>query len=134
MAANIASFRDYFANVVDPYGNADGLLNAFAATDNNITPAIAYGSANSSRYPLYFLGSHNDQRPRLMGVPFTPPLLPGAGGVANKYALDGDLSVAGQLPNIVLLPQTSFHLVQGNDVPPNDEMEAAWAANPNVPL
>ena len=132
MAAAITTFREFFTQNPDPYGTLDGLMNAFSATDPNITPGVAYGYALSHQYPVFFVGAHQDHNPMLLGVPFMPPVLPGAPGAGNKLVLTGDMSPAGQLPQITTLEQQHFHLVNANGVPPNGEMNAAWAAHAGV--
>jgi hypothetical protein len=127
-AAGRIRFHEYFTQEANPYSGAGNLLHQFRA-DPAITPASLLNEADSLfRYPLSFLLASDQHLPEVAVMPFSHGL-PGMPD-RKKYALLGDLSVSGLVPDMVEVTNFWFRLTSHVSVPTNDEMANQWLAAP----
>jgi hypothetical protein len=125
-AAGRTRFHEYFTQEPNPYSDI-GCLHRLFRPDPAVTPATLLPEADVAHgYPIPFLLASDRHCPEVAILPFAHGL-PGTAD-RKRFALLGDLSASGQMPDMVEVQNNWFRLTARVSVPVNDEMTFLWAS------
>ena len=124
-------YAQYFSQVASPYTLPREILDGFAAS-NGTAPADLFRTVDSTSYPVPLLFATDQHKPEVLIAPFNHGL-PGVAG-AKKYAISGDISNGGQVPDLRELVADHFYLAPTVTVRTSATMGAEWAAHPTDDL
>lgn len=132
MAVPAHTIRQWYTTNTNPRPRG-GLLTTYRPEANAGTPQELLQRSVSDTYPLVFLGSEIDGRPKVFVNPDLPQvMLPGAPPSTIYLAYVGDLTERGGEPTVCSITSDDLRLTGAVTVPSDDRMTALLAAQPNA--